>query len=81
LYYKEGLIKLTQREREFFALLMENQKAIVTLDRIKKALWPNQIEVTPERIRTFIKRLRIKTSKDLIENISGQGYILSKNNL
>lgn len=80
LYFQDGLIKLTQREREFFSLLMENQKSIVTLDKIKKTLWPNQISVTPERIRTFIKRLRIKTSKELIENISGQGYVLSKNN-
>lgn len=79
LYFKEGLIKLTQREREFFSLLMENQKTIVTIEKIKKALWPNQPSVTPERIRTFIKRLRIKTSKDLIENISGQGYVLAKN--
>lgn len=80
LYLNDSLIKLTQREREFFALIMENQKNIVTIDKIKKTLWPNQETITPERIRTFIKRLRVKTSKDLIENISGQGYILSKNN-
>lgn len=81
LYYKDVLVKLTQREREFFSLLMENQKAIVTIDKIKKVLWANQEEITPERIRTFIKRLRIKTAKELIENISGQGYILSKDNI
>ncbi|MFA7084792.1 MAG: response regulator transcription factor [Arcobacteraceae bacterium] len=81
LYFKEGLIKLTQREREFFSLLMDNQKSIVTLEKIKNVLWANQDTVTPERIRTFIKRLRIKTSKELIENISGQGYMLSKNNI
>ena len=34
-------------------------------------------EVNDERLRTFIKRLRIKTSKDIIENISGQGYLIS----
>lgn len=80
LYLKDSLIKLTQREREFFALLMENQKSIITIEKIKKTLWPMQESITPERIRTFIKRLRVKTSKDLIENISGQGYILAKNN-
>jgi DNA-binding response OmpR family regulator len=80
LYLRDSLIKLTQREREFFSLLMENQKNIITIEKIKKTLWPMQESVTPERIRTFIKRLRVKTSKDLIENISGQGYILAKNN-
>jgi two-component system, OmpR family, response regulator ArlR len=34
-------------------------------------------EVSDERLRTFIKRLRLKTSKNLIENISSQGYLIS----
>ena len=32
-----------------------------------------------ERVRTFIKRLRAKTSKDLIENVSSQGYMITSN--
>ncbi len=79
LYLKNRLIKLTQREKDFFSMLIEDEKEIVSIEKMKDVLWPNQEVVTSERIRTFIKRLRVKTSKDLIENVSGQGYMLSKN--
>ena len=40
---------------------------------IKNALWEGE-EVSDERLRTFIKRFRIKTSKRLVQNVKGQGY-------
>jgi DNA-binding response OmpR family regulator len=40
---------------------------------IKFILWRDK-DVPNDRLRTFIKRLREKTSKRLIENISSQGY-------
>ncbi|RXJ60255.1 response regulator transcription factor [Candidatus Marinarcus aquaticus] len=81
LYQKEQLVKLTPREREFFALLVQNANMIVGIELIKRTLWPKEQEISPERLRTFIKRVRIKTSKNLIDNISGQGYTLSKDNI
>lgn len=81
LYQKEQLVKLTPREREFFALLVQNFNMIVSIELIKRTLWPQEPEISPERLRTFIKRVRIKTSKNLIDNISGQGYTLSKENI
>lgn len=81
LYQKEQLVKLTPREREFFALLVQNINMIVSIELIKRTLWPQEPEISPERLRTFIKRVRIKTSKNLIDNISGQGYTLSKENV
>jgi len=75
LYKKSILIILTKREKEFLHLLIKNKNSIVTSDTIKKSLWNE--EVNDERLRTFIKRLRLKTSKDLIENISSQGYLIS----
>jgi len=75
LYKKDILVVLTKREREFLHLLIKNNNSIVIGNMIKKTLWTE--EVTDERLRTFIKRLRLKTSKDIIENISGQGYLIS----
>jgi two-component system, OmpR family, response regulator ArlR len=75
LYKKMVLITLTKREKEFFHLLIKNKNSIVSSSVIKESLWSE--EVNDERLRTFIKRLRLKTSKDLIENISSQGYLIS----
>ncbi|MDZ7817136.1 MAG: response regulator transcription factor [Aliarcobacter sp.] len=75
LYKQTVLVTLTKREKEFLHLLIKNKNNIVSNAIIKDTLWNE--EVNDERLRTFIKRLRIKTSKDLIENISSQGYLIS----
>ena len=76
LYKNKKLINLTKREKEFLYLLIKNQNSIVSTENIKNILWEKE-EVNDERLRTFIKRLRIKTSKELIENVLGQGYLIS----
>ena len=75
LYKNSSLVILSKREKEFFHLLIKHKNSLVTTEQIKLALWKE--EVYDERLRTFIKRLRLKTSKDLIENISAQGYLIS----
>lgn len=75
LYKNAVLINLTKREKEFIHLLIKVNNKVVDSEYIKENLWNK--EVNDERLRTFIKRLRIKTSKDIIENISGQGYLIS----
>ena len=75
LYQNDILVNLTKRERQFLALLIENKNSYVTTLVIKKTLWKNEI-VSDERLRTFIKRLRAKTSKELIENVSSCGYMV-----
>ena len=75
LYKNSSLIILTKREKEFFHLLIKHKNSLVTTKQIKTTLWEE--EVNDERLRTFIKRLRLKTSKDVIDNISGQGYLIS----
>ena len=79
LYHKDKLVNLTKREREFVFLLIENNNKVLDTDDIKEALWKDS--VSDERLRTFIKRLRVKTSKDFIQNASGQGYLISINNV
>ncbi len=76
LYKNDKLINLTKREREFINLLIENKNSLVKLEKIKELLWEEE-SISDERVRTFIKRLRLKTSKDLLENVSSQGYMIS----
>ena len=76
LYQNKILIKTTKREKLFLELLIKNRNAILSIDDIKSSLWNNE-EISDERVRTFIKRFRAKTSKTVLENVSGQGYTLS----
>ena len=73
LYQNETEILLTKREGDFFSLLIEKKDYGVNNEIIKFILWKDK-DVPNDRLRTFIKRLREKTSKRLIENISSQGY-------
>ena len=75
--YKDGrYIALTKKEVLFFELLLQNHhNNVVEYGVIKNSLWENQ-KVSDERLRTFIKRLRAKTSKNLIQNIKSQGYTI-----
>ena len=66
-------IALSKREISFIEYLIEQSPKIIEEKNIKSSLWPDE-EVSSERIRTFIKRLRDKTSKTLVNNIKGQGY-------
>lgn len=80
LYEDEILVNITKREKSFINLLIKNKNSITTTEEMKEKLWENE-EVSDERIRTFIKRLRKKTSKELIKNIAGQGYLISVDNI
>jgi len=72
--YKNGrYVSLTKKEIRFFELLVQNH--IVEYEIIKNDLWEGE-DVSDERLRTFIRRLRAKTSKDLIKNIKSQGYLV-----
>jgi len=75
LYKKSRYIALTKKEKEFIELLVENYSngiSIVSDAKIKELLWGE--DVSDARLRTFVRRLREKTSKELIENIKGEGY-------
>jgi DNA-binding response OmpR family regulator len=75
LYLNESTIKLTKKEKNLLTFLLRQKEYIANSADIKKLLW--SIEVSDERLRTFIRRLRAKTSKDLIVNSSGIGYGLA----
>ncbi|WP_421716761.1 response regulator transcription factor [Arcobacter arenosus] len=77
LFENEKLVNITKREKKFISLLLSDRNNITSTESIKSTLWEEE-NVTDERLRTFVKRLRAKTDKELIKNISGQGYIINK---
>jgi DNA-binding response OmpR family regulator len=79
LYKKGRYVSLSKRENKFIQLLVqgnEEEISIINDERLKKELWAGE-EVGDDRLRAFIKRVREKTSKDLIINIRGQGYTIN----
>lgn len=74
LYRNYKYIPLSQRENEFIQLLLENHETLVDNQTLKEKLWDDA--VSDERLRTFIRRFKEKTSKNLILNVKGQGYKL-----
>lgn len=77
LYKKSRFVPLSKSERKFVQLLLKSSE-LVDEDMIKKTIWENEI-VSSERLRTFIKRFRTKTSKELVSNKRGEGYQIMKN--
>ena len=75
LFEEDKLVNITKREKKFISLLLENKSKITSVEEIKGKLWDEE-NVSDERLRTFVKRLRVKTSKELIKNIAGQGYLI-----
>ncbi|MCF6331242.1 MAG: response regulator transcription factor [Sulfurimonas sp.] len=75
LYKNDRFVALTKKENIFIQLLLQNidTKKNVSYEIIKNKLWKDE-EVSDERLRTFIRRLRAKTSKFLILNFKGEGY-------
>lgn len=75
LYKDTRYIKLSKKEVLFLDLLInsyEEGNLIVSYDKIKTNIWDE--EASDERLRTFIRRFRDKTSKDLLDNLKGEGY-------
>jgi len=75
LYKKSRYVALSKKEKHFLELLIayyEDEVYVVSDSIIKKALWED--EASDDRLRTFIKRFRAKTSKELIKNVKSAGY-------
>ncbi len=75
LYKNDRFVALSKNDIKFLSLLLENQNRTIDDATIKETLWGG--DASDERVRTFIKRFREKTSKQLIKNIKGFGYQLS----
>ncbi|MGB2551689.1 response regulator transcription factor [Campylobacter sp. MOP51] len=66
-------VALTKIESKLFFLLVSNINKIVSYEIIENFVW-NEKSMSNEALRMAIKKIRLKTNNDLIENISGTGY-------
>ncbi len=73
LYLDDEIVNLSVREQKFIDALIRSRDDILCEDDLKLLIW-NDSDVKKERIRTFVKRVRQKTSKNLIKNIPTRGY-------
>lgn len=75
---KDGTeVPLTKIEQKLLTLFATNRGQILSTNTIREYVWDGQ-DVNDGDIRMAIKKLRDKTTKDLIKNIRGRGYGIEK---
>lgn len=72
LFNNEEQILLTKKELLFLELLLKNNKRAVSYQELSNYVW--QGNMSEDAIRSIVKELRKKISKQTIKNISGIGY-------
>lgn len=75
LFYKEQLIPLRKRDKEFLLLLHRNRNVVVTYDLIEEYLWRDK-SMSITALKTFIKEFRKRIPIEIITNKPQEGYKL-----
>jgi len=68
-------LTLSKNESRLLEYFIKKQNQIITFDEISNYLWEFETH-TKEAIKSIVKELRRKISKDIIKNIYGTGYKL-----
>ena len=75
LYYKDEIIMLRKRDKDFLLLLHENRNRVLTYSLIEEYIWKDK-SMSMSALKTFIKELRQRLPIDLIVNVPQEGYKL-----
>ena len=75
LFYKEEIVSLRKRDKDFLLLLHENKNRVLTYSMIDEYIWKEKAMST-SALKTFIKELRQRLPIDLIVNVPQEGYKL-----
>jgi two-component system response regulator CssR len=67
-------IQLTTKEYDLLAYLLENQREVLSRDKIMRDAWGADDADSPRSVDNFVKRLRVKLPFLHIETIYGVGY-------
>jgi len=70
------LIKLTKKELLFLEICVKNNMRATTYKELENYVWEGYM--TEDALRSVIKSLRKKLSKDIVINVSGIGYKVSR---
>lgn len=76
LFYKNEIVSLRKRDKEFLILLHKNRNAVVTYDLIEEYLWRDK-SMSISALKTFIKEFRQRIPVDIITNKPQLGYKLN----
>ncbi len=68
-----SFIKLTKKENLFLELLINNKNRVVSIKEIKDVVWKDG-GFSETALRALVKRVRQKSSKELIKNFPSLGY-------
>ena len=73
LLINEEIIKLITKEILFLELLIKNKNRYVSYEEIENYVWSDSV-MTKDALKTLVKNIKIKISKDLILNLTNSGY-------
>jgi len=74
LKYDDKTIVLTQKEHLLLTLLISNRGKVVRHEDIETVVW--DLDASNTNLRQLVNRLRTKLPKNLIQNRSGEGYLI-----
>ncbi|WP_428023048.1 response regulator transcription factor [Arcobacter sp.] len=73
LFVNNELVKLRTKETDLLILLLNNKNRYVSYEEIENFVW-KEFPMTKDALKTLIKYLKQKISKDIISNQTGVGY-------
>ena len=73
LLINEEIIKLRTKEILFLELLIKNKNRYVSYEEIENYVWSDSV-MTKDALKTLVKNIKIKISKDLILKLTNSGY-------
>lgn len=80
LYYNNVIQKFTKREHSLIVLFISNLGQIMTDESIQSFIWDGE-EVEASTIRSLVNRVRAKLKEELIQNIRGFGYVMTRKDI
>ncbi len=75
--YKDKSISLTQKEIEFFELLLAHRGNLVTTQDIEDKIYIYE-EAPPSALKNLVFKLRKKINADIIQTVGKLGYMIPK---
>ncbi|PSM51789.1 two-component system response regulator [Campylobacter blaseri] len=79
LFKNNKQVILTKTENKLVQLLVSNLDKVVTYEMIENFVYGTK-DMSTEALRMLIKKIRLKTDHDFIQNLSGVGYKISLRN-
>jgi DNA-binding response OmpR family regulator len=75
LLYKNEVIILNNKERDFLEVLISGGDRIISYDELQNRVWGDDV-MTDSAVRSVVRNIRRKLPTDMIANVSGIGYKL-----